>query len=482
MNKYLSLILFGAQVCLVSLGAKEEVKLTGSCNHCGNSLSSANINVVKKCRGAVVYIETKYTKESNHFSFNKDNQGYFGFDEDLLEKFFGFQEGGKAPEKEQPKGSGSGFIVSQDGYIITNHHVVKDADQIMVEIYQGEEGKEYKAELVGSDVKTDIAVLKIEEKNLPYLEFADSNELEPGQFVIAIGHPLRLKDTVTAGVISAKNRMNLQITHLEDFVQSDVSLSPGSSGSPLLDLTGKVVAVNTAIIPPSHKNMGVGFSVPSNIALMVFEHIKEKGIVNRGFLGVNIQDLTEDLIEGFGLKKGTKGALISNVTEGSAGEIAGLKQGDLVISFNNEMIKNANAFANHVGKLPAGKKCEIIVLRDGKKLTLNAELGSFIPEIASSGNIIHKIGVTVEEITENNTLKYKMKSGESAVVIKEVIPGSLAYKSGWKEGSIIMVINGEKIKRVEDLVKALEKSNKGKKLVALLNHNGNTLFTSITTP
>lgn len=453
------------------------------CEHCGRGLSSAFVDVVKKCRPSIVYIETKYNPQTrNPFSYGPkgDHDPYRQFQDDLLEKFFGVPRGGQPQER--PLGSGTGFIVSEDGYIVTNHHVIKDATEIIVEMYEGSVEKEYKAVLVGCDPKTDIAVIKIEGEKLPYLEFADSNLLEQGQWVVAFGHPLRLRDSVTAGVISAKHRMNLEITQLEDFIQTDASLNPGSSGSPLLDLNGNVVAVNTAIIPPSGKNMGVGFSVPSNIAQMVFEHVKTTGTVNRGFLGVTLQDLTEDLIEGFGLKKGTKGALISSVSKDSAAAAAGIEAGDLIVAFNGSAIKSAKNFMTEVGKLPAGEKCKIKLIRNGKTEHLNVELGSQMPEASEKGDVIHKLGVMVEEIAPGNEQKYHLKSGETGVVITEIVPGSLAHRSGWKEGSVIMVVNGDKIKTVSDLSKALEKSEQGKKFVALLNYKGHSLFTSITTP
>jgi len=452
-------------MCCAHLFLLGNVDPKGSCSHCGKGLSNAFVDVVKKCRSSVVYIETKYNNSHTEKAYGSMDP----FHDEFFRNFFGNSRNVPESLERKPQiGSGTGFIVSEDGYIVTNHHVVKDASEILVEMYQDDSETEYKAVLVGCDPKTDIAILKIEGKGLPYLQFANSDDLEPGQWIIAIGHPLRLKDSVTAGVISAKHRTNLQITQLEDYVQTDASLNPGSSGSPLLDLEGKVVAVNTAIIPPSSKNMGVGFSVPSKIAQMVYEHVKSTGVVNRGFLGVSIQDLTEDLAEGFGYKKGTKGALVSFVEKNSAGELAGLQIGDLVISFNNTKIKNGRCFATEVGKLPAGKKCEISVLRKGEKITLFTELGSLAEKSSVKDDAILRLGVVIE------TLK------EGELSIKDIVPGSLAHRSGWKVGSIIIAVNGDKIQSVEDLKKAIEKTEKGKKLVALLSFNGHSLFTSLT--
>ncbi len=473
MKKYLFLAVASSNILL--FGASES--LSGNCEHCGNGLSNAFVNVVKKCRSSVVYIETKHKQSASEFNAIDPNDP---FQNDLLERFFGGRRGGFRNQAPEVQGSGTGFIVSEDGYIVTNYHVVKDASEIKVEIYEGGSvEKEYKAELVGYDHQTDIAILHIDEKDLPYLEFADSDKIEPGQWIVAIGHPLRLRDSVTAGVISAKHRMNLQITELGDFVQTDASLNPGSSGSPLLDLEGKVVAVNTAIIPPSGKNMGVGFSVPSNIAQMVYDHVKTSGVVSRGFLGVNIQDLTSDLAEGFGLKKGTKGALISEVTEGSAGEKAGLQSADVVIAFNGESIKDAGSFATHVGRLPSGNKSKLTIYRAGKKMDIEVVLGSKMKDVSAESDSIHKLGVIVEELTEITKQKYQLKATDSGVIIKEVIPGSLAHRAGWKADSVIMAVNGEKVQSIADLCKALEKSKDGKKVVALLNFKGHALYSSI---
>jgi len=472
MKKYLFLAIASSNILLFGAGEK----LSGTCEHCGNGLSNAFVNVVKKCRSSVVYIETKQKQATSEFGGIDPMDP---FQNDLLERFFGGRRREFRNEAPEVQGSGTGFIVSEDGYIVTNYHVVKDASEIKVEIYGDSVEKEYKAELIGYDHQTDIAILHIDEKDLPYLEFADSDKIEPGQWIVAIGHPLRLRDSVTAGVISAKHRMNLQITELGDFVQTDASLNPGSSGSPLLDLEGKVVAVNTAIIPPTGKNMGVGFSVPSNIAQMVYDQVKTSGVVSRGFLGVNIQDLTSDLAEGFGLKKGTKGALISEVAEGSAGEKAGLQTADVVIAFNGESIKDASSFATFVGRLPSGNKSTLTIYRAGKKMDIDVVLGSKMKDVSIQGDSIHKLGVIVEELTDITKQKYQLKASDSGVLIKEVIPGSLAHRAGWKVDSVIMAVNGEKVQSIADLCKALEKSKDGKKVVALLSFKGHALYSSI---
>ena len=480
MNKFFhSLILAG---CLITINNHSGNEKCDGCKNPVKCLSNIFVDTVKNSRQSVVYIETKYGKQKLSKESTQQRNNYDQFDQfqdDLLQRFFGQPRGYGEEQRGRQIGSGTGFIVSDDGFIVTNHHLIKDATEIVVEMYADSGDKQYSAELVGCDPRTDIAILKIEGKGLPYLIFSDSDKIEQGQMIVAIGHPLRLRDSVTVGVISAKHRKNLEIADIGDFIQIDAGLSSGNSGGPLLNIDGEVVGVNTAIIPPSSRNMGVGFSVPSNIAKMVYEHVKATGTVNRGYLGVSVQDLTADLIEGFGLKKNTKGALVSDVAKNSSGLKAGLKSGDIVIEFDSMPIKSVKNFQIEVGKLPAGKKCQIKIFRDGKQMMLTAELGSHMPQASISGDIIHKLGVIVEEIAEGNGQKHHLKTGETGVVIKEVVEGSIAHRSGWKEGSVIRTLNGMKISSVKDLEKALESSSKKKKIVALLSHNGSVLFSSL---
>lgn len=455
------------------------------CEQCGQSLSRAFIGVAKKCRPAVVHIRGEQGRLGNAKSYpfqGGPSSPFEQFQDELFQRFFGYpQQGSKNPSPPSQMSSGSGFIVSSDGYIVTNHHVVKDATRILVEKFDDVE-QEFEAVIVGCDPNTDIAVLKIPGENLPFIEFADSDHIEVGQWTIAIGHPFRLRDSVTAGVISATNRGDLQISKLEDFIQTDTSINPGNSGGPLLDLSGKVIGVNTAILSRTGGSIGVGFAVPSNIAKMVFEQIRMNGIVDRAFLGVQIQDLNDDLCAGFRLKKGTAGALIAEVLPESSASVAGLEAGDIVIEFNGDVIKNAKQLNNSLQKLPAGSSCNLKVIRNGKPKKIQLMLGSRTKEISVEGDIIHKLGLVVEQITPENAHQLGVKTDDKGLVITRILPGSLAAAAGLHEGSVIMVVNGQKIASIGDLKKSLESANPKERLVMLMHNRGRASFYSIPHP
>lgn len=456
-----------------------------TCTECGKGLSSAFIDVAKTGRPAVVHIRGEMGGHSaapmEEYSQSPSNP-FEQFQEELFQRFFGSpQERRGAPRGPQGESHGSGFIVTADGYIVTNHHVIKDASRIIVEKYDEVE-KEFEATLVGCDPKTDLAILKIEATDLPYVEFADSDDLQVGQWSIAIGHPFKLRDSVTAGVISAMHRGDLKISQLEDFIQTDTPINPGSSGGPLFNLEGKVIGVNTAILSRSGGNIGVGFAVPSNIAKMVFEQIKAKGSVDRGFLGVQIQDLSEDLVSGFKLKKGTTGALIAEVVPGSCAEVAGLAPGDVVIEFNGNEIKGAKQLYNSIGKIAAGDECKLRVLRNGKVRNISLVLGSKSLESVQEGDVIHRLGIIVEQLTPENAHKYSAKTDDKGVVITRVLPGTIAAMMGWSEGAIILVVNGENVNSVGDVKRIIENANTKDRIVFLMHYHGRASFHSVPHP
>lgn len=473
-------------LCIGALSAADSTK-ESVCEHCGLSLSNAFIEVAKKCRPSVVHIRGEQNKSGvgayRDFGGADSTNPFEQFQEELFNRFFGFPSTPQqAPQQKQtPISTGSGFIVSQDGYIVTNYHVVKDVARIVVEKYDDVE-KEFEAELVGCDPNTDIAILKIPGKDLPCIAFADSDQIQVGQWTMAIGHPFRLRDSVTAGVISATHRGDLQISQLEDFIQTDTSINPGNSGGPLLDLSGKVIGMNTAILSRSGGNIGVGFAVPSNIISMVYEQIRQKGMVDRAYLGVQIQDLTDDLCAGFKMKKGTTGALVTEVVPDSVAQTAGLVPGDIIVEFNGESIKNAKQLYNSLGKLPSGSQADVKVLHDGKQKKIQMALGSKTKEVSLEGDLLHKLGVVVEAITPENANKYNVKSDEKGLVITRVLPGTTAAIAGWHEGSIIMVINGQKVSTIADLKKVLEKSDPKERVVLLMHFRGRASFFSVPHP
>jgi serine protease Do len=468
-------------IALMNYG-EAAVKDTGACESCGQSLSQAFINVAKKCRPAVVHIRVESGNGQTNSPSHSGNP-FEGFQDELFNRFFGFSGGsGKGPSQNSFQVSnGSGFIVSSDGYIVTNYHVIKDGSKIIVEKYDDIE-KQFEAVLVGCDPNTDLAVLKITGENLSFLEFSDSDTIEVGQWTMAIGHPFKLRDSVSAGVISATHRGDLQISQLEDFIQTDAAINPGHSGGPLVDLNGKVVGVNTAILSKTGGNIGVGFAVPSNIAKMVYLQIQGNGSVDRAFLGVQIQDLSDELCDGFKLKKGTSGALISEVVPDSAADVAGLQTGDVVVDFNGETVKSAKHLHTTLAKIPAGTKCDMNILREGKHRKIQLVLGSKVKEISQEGDIIHKLGIIVEQITPENAGKYGIKAEEKGVVVTKVLQGTTAALLGWTPGSVILVVNGQKMSSVSDFKKSLESANPKDRLVILMHFHGKAAFHSIQHP
>jgi serine protease Do len=466
--------------------AEREANASVECSHCGQSLSEAFVSVAKKGRPAVVHINAEIApgrgRSMGGFEMEPSNP-FEEFQDELFQRFFGVPNSGSRGRSQQPSqiSTGSGFIVSSDGYIVTNHHLIKDATRITVEKFDESDSK-FEAELVGCDPKTDLALLKINATGLTFLEFGDSDEIQVGQWAMAIGHPFRLRDTVTVGVISATHRGDLQISQWEDFIQTDTSINPGNSGGPLLDLNGKVIGVNTAILSRTGGSIGVGFAVPSNIVKMVFEQIRQKGSVDRAYLGVQIQDLNDDLCEGFSLKKGTSGALIAEVSPESAAEKAGLKSGDIVVEFNGSPVKNVKQLYTNIGKYTSGTLCHLVVLREGKPIKISLTLGSKTPDISEEGDIIYKLGIMVEQITQENAHKYGVKSDEKGLVITKVLPQTIASMLGWSPGTVIMVVNGKKVSNIKDLREVLEKADPSKKVVFLMNQNGRAVFQSFSHP
>lgn len=473
--------------CLAAVGpvVAEEIKQP-FCSSCGKNLSNAFVQVARKGRPAVVHIRGEMGGAKSQGSFEEYRQSpsspFEQFQEELFNRFFG-APGDRRNHPQGPQGQshGSGFIVSSDGYIVTNHHVVKDATRIIVEKYDDVE-REFEATLVGCDPKTDLAVLKIDGKDLPYVAFGNSDELEVGQWTVAIGHPFKLRHSVTAGVISATHRGDLQISQLEDFIQTDTAINPGSSGGPLFNLDGEVIGVNTAILSRSGGNIGVGFAVPSTLAKMVYEQIRAKGAVDRGFLGVQIQDLSEELVEGFKLKKGTTGALIAEVLPGSSAEESGIQAGDIVVEFNGSEIKGARNLMNAVGKMASGSQCKLKILRNGKLKNISITLNSRAIEEVQEGDVLYRLGVIVEQLTPENAHRYHAKSDEKGVVITRVLPGTIASMMGWNQGAIIMMVNGQSVSSVGDIKRVIEKTNSKERLVFLMHYNGRASFHSVPHP
>ncbi len=428
-------------------------------------LSRAFALVAKKAGPAVVFVQVEKTvirhAPAEEFPFPFGNPFDF-FGEDFFERFF--RE--RFPRKYKQMGAGSGFIVSKDGYILTNNHVVADADKIIVKLA---DGREFKAKVVGTDPSSDVAVLKIKADNLPVLPLGDSDKIEVGEWVIAIGNPFGLTQTVTVGVISAKGRSGVGITDYEDFIQTDAAINPGNSGGPLVNLRGEAIGMNTAIFTRSGGYMGIGFAIPINMVKVIMKQLITKGKVTRGWLGVVIQELNEELAKEFGLEK-PEGALVTEVEENSPAAKAGLRQGDVIISYNGKRVKNVAELRTMVALTQPGTTVKIVVIRNKKKKELKVTIGNQPQEYSAlmgQDEFLKRLGLVVQPLTPQlaQQLGYV---GEKGVVITEVAPGSPAASAGLRPGMLIEEVNRKRVTNMKDFMKALAESRRTGRVLLLV--------------
>lgn len=433
-------------------------------------------DLAEKASPAVVNISTLKVVEVSErlkkfFSPFKDNDPF----NDFFKKFF---EG--IPEtKRKEHALGSGFIISEDGYIVTNNHVVSKADEITVILKGGK--KTYKAKIVGTDPDTDLALLKIDAKEkLPYLTFGNSDEMRPGDWVIAIGNPFGLDHTVTAGIISAKGRV-IGAGPYDNFLQTDASINPGNSGGPLLNLKGEVIGINTAIVA---SGQGIGFAIPSNMAKEVIEQLKEYKVVKRGWLGVSIQDVDENTAKAIGLSE-PKGALVANVFENQPADKAGIKVGDVIIAVNDKPVENSRELTRAIGNLKPGIKAKITIWRNGEIKEVWVKLEERNKHIASiqgpskSIESNYVLGMKLREVTRDDVEKYNLSDDKGLLVI-EVESGSKADEADIRPMDIILQANFREINSISELKKVIETDAKKKGAVLLLiKRRGQTIFRSI---
>ncbi len=463
---------------LFTTPADAQVKALENLRETGKAFAA----VAKKVSPAVVFIKIEKTIDSQ-----PAGQSFSPFGDDLFRHFFGlpFSQGQprhfqQIPHRqEQMVGQGSGFIISSDGYIMTNNHVVGNTDKVVVSL---KDGREFKAKTIGTDPHSDIAIIKIDAKDLPVLSLGNSDKIEVGQWVLAIGNPFGLSDTLTAGIVSAKGRSSVGITDYENFIQTDAAINPGNSGGPLVNLDGEAIGMNTAIFSKNGGSMGIGFAIPINMAKDIGNQLIKNGSVTRGFLGIIIQNITPGLAKTFGLKD-HKGVLISQVTKDSPADKSGLKQGDVIIEFDGKPVDKVGPFRNRVSLKMPGTKGKIVVLRDGKPLTLFVTLGKLPAnnEIAGiSSHRLEKLGLSVQTLTQNiaDQLGYQ---GETGVVVSQVDPGSIAALAGIKPGALIQEVNRKKINNVEDFNQAIEKAPKHKAILMLIRQGKYSRYLALET-
>jgi serine protease Do len=361
--------------------------------------------------------------------------------DELLHRFFGEQ----APRMLPPQhGVGSGVIVSSDGYILTNNHVVDGADEVTVT--RGD-GHEWTAKVVGSDPMSDLAVLQVDDKNLPAATLGDSDSLRIGEWVVAAGNPFGLSNTITAGIVSAKGRSNVRIAEYEDFIQTDAAINPGNSGGPLIDLNGRVVGINTAIASHNGGSDGVGFAIPVNMARSVMDSLIRTGEVVRGWLGVAIQPLDEAMARSFGYDS-TAGALVGDVVAGGPAEKAGLKAGDIVTRYGNTKLVDVQQLRNLTAATEPGTRVAVEVIRDGRPQSFTVEIAHRESEVATAGknSACTELGMTVTDLTPETAESLNLSREANGAVVTQVDPGSLADMAGIAPGSVIMEVQGQTVK------------------------------------
>jgi len=442
--------------------------------------SKAFTAVANKAIPAVVFVNVEKTIEvgsayggRSPFGFD-DSHGFFDFDEDFLERFFGYrQPRQRAPRKYQERGQGSGFIISKDGYILTNNHVVGDADTITVTLH---DGRKLDAEVIGTDPKSDVAVIKVEGKNLSMIELGDSDALEIGEWVIAIGNPFGLDATVTVGVVSAKGRGDVGIADYEDFIQTDAAINPGNSGGPLLNLEGKAVGLNTAIFSRSGGYMGIGFAIPIKMAKHIKEQLVETGKVTRGYLGVYMEPVKPELAEYFGLKQ-NQGVSVNRVVPDSPAAEAGLKAGDIIMEMDKRKIDSPQQFKNAIAMVEPGTEIQLLIYRDGKELTKKLEVGSLSDSTFSSdvSEISRQLGLQVQSLTDDLAQQFGYEPGEG-VIVSRITQGGIADRAGILPGMLIASVNRKNVRSVAEFNKALEETTRTKKALMLIKYENFTQY------
>ncbi len=371
------------------------------------------------------------------------------YDDPFFRRFFNMPEQGPVVPRQSV---GSGVIIdAREGYVLTNHHVIANADSVIVTL---QDRRRFEAEVIGSDEGTDIALLRIDADRLKALRLGDSTRLRVGDFVVAIGNPFGLGQTVTSGIVSALGRSGINVEGYEDFIQTDASINPGNSGGALVDLDGNLVGINTAIIAPSGGNVGIGFAVPTHMAKAVMEQLLEYGEVRRGRLGVIIQDVTPDLAEALDLET-IEGAVITQVEPGSAAEDAGLRAGDVVVELDGRPVAGSAALRNLIGLMRVGEEVEVTVLRDGRRRTIDVEIGRAGTTSLAGGQSLPKLSGAEFRNLDATHPRFGDVQG---VLVANVEQGSPAWRNGLRAGDVIMGVNRRAVANLDQLSQALEQA------------------------
>ncbi len=433
-------------------------------------------DLVASLKPSVVNISTTNVFKQRGFGQNMPRSP-FG-QNDPMEEFFKRFFGGNQPQREfKRQGLGSGFIISKDGYVVTNNHVIEKATDIDVVL---ENGDKFKAEVIGKDPKTDLAVLKFEpEQELQAVELGNSDNLRIGDWVIAMGNPFGLGYTVTAGIVSAKGR-SLGFGVYDDFIQTDAPLNPGNSGGPLFNMKGQVVGVNTAIVA---RGQGIGFSIPINMAEFVIKQLKEGGKVVRGWLGVYVQKVTPEIASSFDLEE-DEGALVSDVEPGSPADKAGIKRGDVIIEFDGKKVEDITDLTTSTAVSPPGSEAKLTIIEDGKTKEVTVKLGEVPSDDAASEEADQEqenLGLSVRNLNQKLAKRFKIEDG-NGVVVTRVQDGGIASEAGIRPGDVIIEIDKKQTTNIEEYNAAIEGMKSGGTALFLVKRGDNTIYVAVRIP
>jgi serine protease Do len=432
-------------------------------------------DVVKAVAPAVVTIRVEGRAQASPTSFS---------DDDLLRRFFGDQfEGPRQPRSFRQRGLGSGVIVSSDGYILTNHHVVGGADDIRVDLI---DGRSLKARLIGSDTPSDLAVVKVDASNLHALQLGNSDAVQVGDVVLAVGDPLGIGQTVTMGIISAKGRSTgVGDGSYEDFLQTDASINQGNSGGALVNVAGELIGINSQIVSPSGGNIGIGFAIPANMAGHVMTLLRTEGRVRRGQLGVTVQPVTSELAASLSLKD-VGGAIVSSVTPGGPADHAGVKRGDVILSLNGQPLKDSNALRNRVAEAGPGSRAMLLITRNGTQREIAVTLGegastaARVDENGGEADRQTSLGISVAPLTRDLAQELGVTRVTHGLLVQEVEPSGRAAGAGIQPGDVIEEVNQQPVQTVGELRNAIRMGS-ARPLLLLVNRNGREVFLTAST-
>ncbi len=419
---------------------------------------------------AVVNIKVTKVQKTGYSDMSQFSEGPFG---DMFKRFFG--DAPRGPETFKTQGAGSGVVIAADGTILTNYHVVDDAKDIVVTM---SDKREFKARTIGKDPKTDLAVLKVDGKgSFKAAALGNSDVLRVGDWVLAIGNPFGLSNTVTSGIVSAKGRI-IGAGPYDDFIQTDAPINPGNSGGPLFNMKGEVVGINTAIIP---NGQGIGFAIPVNTAKGLLPELVSKGGVTRGYLGVSIQNISEDLAATLNLKT-VKGVLVSDVVQDGPADKGGIKQGDVILSFNGKDVKESHELSSAVAATPVDKAAPVRILRDGKELTITVKTGKLPSEERTAENTGEetkgKWGMQLQELNPDTARRMGLRNRQG-IVVAGVEPGSPADNASLQKGDIILEVNRTQVKGIEEMKRELKKLDGKGPLLLLVERGGSNLYVAL---